>query len=132
MPLPGRLPAYKDYRIMLLPPDMPKSAVYRLYSKSCQNSTFIGLWNQLCPYIAVMKPATDLCFVCQQNANFLMKAANMPESVKSNRLTEAQKHLSDAPTQRSYYNQQCESAKNALEKGPLSEMHYRWCLWGGM
>lgn len=37
MPLPGRLPAYKDYKIMLIPSNESKSAVYRLYSKSCSN-----------------------------------------------------------------------------------------------
>lgn len=132
MPLPGRLPAFKDYKVMLLPSDMSKSAVYRMYTKSCENdpssqislSTFTSLWNQLCPYVAVMKPATDLCFVCQQNANFLMKAANLPDTVKSDKLTEVQTHLSNARSQRLHYNKQCESAKNALEKDPLNEMHY--------
>lgn len=70
-----------------------------------------------------MKRSTDLCFTCQQNANFLMKAANIPDSVKSDKLSEAQTHLSHARSHRAYYNQQCESSKNALEKDPLSEMH---------
>ena len=28
LPLPGRLPTHRDYRVMLLPSDMTKSAVY--------------------------------------------------------------------------------------------------------
>lgn len=37
LPLPGRLPAFKDYRVMLLPSDMTKSAVYRNYVKACES-----------------------------------------------------------------------------------------------
>ena len=37
LPLPGRLQTHKDYRIMLLPSDMSKSAVYRFYEKACES-----------------------------------------------------------------------------------------------
>ena len=88
MPLPGRLPTHKDYRVMLLPSDMSKSAVYRFYVRACESEqvssvsrrTFENIWKELCPYIAAMKPATDLCHTCQQNANHLMKSANVPDS----------------------------------------------------
>ena len=92
MPLPGRLPDFKDYCVMLLPSDMTKSAVYWLYVKVCDSEQschvytrrrFENIWGQLCPYITVMKPATDLCHTCQQNTTLLMRAANMPECVKS-------------------------------------------------
>ena len=71
--LPGRLPTYKDYRVMLLPSDMSKSAVYRFYVKASESEqvscisrrTFENIWKELCPYIAAMKPATDLCHTCQ-------------------------------------------------------------------
>ena len=77
LPLPGRLPSHKDYRVMLLPSDMSKSSVYRFYKKGCEAEqvpcvairTFTNIWNQLCPFISSMKPATDLCFTCQANAN---------------------------------------------------------------
>ena len=101
MPLPGRLPTHKDYRVMLLPSDMSKSAVYRFYVRACESEhvrcvcrlTFENIWKELCPYIAAMKPATDLCHTCQQNSNLLMKSVNVPEELKSQRLQEAQKHL---------------------------------------
>ena len=88
--------------------------------------TFENLWSQLCPYVTVMKPATDLCFNCQENANLLMKVANMPESVKSKRLSDAQRHLTLAKMQRQHYNDQCESAKRALEISETNPaiMHY--------
>ena len=42
MPLPGRLPDFKDYCVMLLPSDMTKSAVYRLYVKACDSRTILS------------------------------------------------------------------------------------------
>ena len=89
MPLPGRLPTHKDYRVMLLPSDMSKSAVYRFYVRACESGhvscvsrqTFEYIWKELCPYIVAMKPATDLCHTCQQNANLLMKSVNLPEGL---------------------------------------------------
>ena len=134
LPLPGRLPAHKDYKVMLLPSDMSKSAVYRLYSKSCEagglhcvsRRTFTSIWGELCPYIVAMKPATDLCFTCQQNSSLLMKSAAMPDSVKSQRLHDAQTHLDKARTQREHYNEQCSKAKDALSdtNNTSDTMHY--------
>lgn len=46
-------------------------------------NTFCTLWRVLAPFITVMKPMTDLCWVCQQNSAALMKAANTPEEEKS-------------------------------------------------
>ena len=134
LPLPGRLLTHKDYRVMLLPSDMSKSAVHRFYEKACEaeksscisRRTFVNIWNDLCPYIASMKPATDLCHVCQQNANLLMRSANMPEAVKSQRLKDAQAHLDLARIQRHHYNEQCAKAKDNLPEGEgrPSVMHY--------
>ena len=134
MPLPGRLPTHKDYRVMLLPSDMSKSAVYRSYAKACESEqsscisrrTFVTIWNELCPHIAAMKPATDLCYTCQQNANLLIKAANMPESIKSQRLQDAQKYLDLARVQRQQYNVQCATAKDSMTESDSrpTVMHY--------
>ena len=74
--------------------------------------TFVNIWNETCPYISSMKPATDLCHTCQQNASLLMKSANMLESVKSQRLKDAQAHLDLAQIQRQHYNNQCATAKD--------------------
>ena len=46
-------------------------------------STFTALWRQLSPQIRIMKPMSDLCWVCQQNSKAIMKAANLPEVQKS-------------------------------------------------
>ena len=36
MPLPGRLPNYKDSQVMLLPTDMTKAKIFREYQQTCQ------------------------------------------------------------------------------------------------
>ena len=55
--------------------------------KAAAYSTFCSLWQQLAPHITVMKPMTDLCWVCQQNSNAIMKAANTPKSEKTQATT---------------------------------------------
>jgi len=45
--------------------------------------TFTSLWRQLTPQIRIMKPVSDLCWVCQKNSTAIMRAANKPESAKS-------------------------------------------------
>ena len=46
-------------------------------------TTFCRLWRQLTPQIMVMKPMSDLCWVCQQNSRAIMRSANTPEEEKS-------------------------------------------------
>lgn len=137
MPLPGRLPSYRDYRVMLLPSDITKAFVYRQFKAACEaksvtpvcRRTFENLWHSLCPYIAVMKPASDLCSVCQENVNLLLRSANLPDAVKSVRLVNAEKHLQLAKCQRSDYNGQCKRAADSYDEcaavgKPPEYMHY--------
>ena len=46
-------------------------------------AAYTTFWRQLAPHITVMKPMSDLCWVCQQNSVKIMRAANTPESAKS-------------------------------------------------
>lgn len=89
-------------------------------------STFQRIWNDICLYVSVMKPATDLCFDCQQNSTLVMRSANLTEEIKSERLENAQKHLALAQLQRHHYNDQCELAKKSLESTDTTPtcMHY--------
>ena len=60
-----------------------KLAVDEAYIRAATYSTFCTfclLWQQLAPQITVTKPMTNLCWVCQQNYNAIMIAANTPES----------------------------------------------------
>ena len=129
--IPGRLPTFKHYRVMLLPSDMTKNAVYRFYEKALNQRLYAedseNIWHDLCPYVAVMKPATDLCFTCQKNASLLMKSANLQDSVKKQQLEEAQEHVKLAKLQRECYNEQCSQAASKLKESPANTpdvVHY--------
>ena len=46
-------------------------------------STFCIMWKQLTPQVVVMKPMSDLCWVCQKNSMAILRAANTPLMEKS-------------------------------------------------
>ena len=87
MLLPGRVPGYKVSDVKLLPSSTTKHAIWELYlqaaatnsMRSVAYSKFTQLWRQLLPYIIVMKPMSDLCWVCQQNSAAITRSANCPE-----------------------------------------------------
>ena len=64
---------WKDYEAACLAEEL-RVVTYR---------TFCQLWREQLAYITVMKPMTDLCFVCQKNSTAIMRAANLPEEAKS-------------------------------------------------
>ena len=72
---------------------------------------FIELWKQFHPNLVVAKPMTDLCFTCQQNTSKLLRAANLPESEKSECVRTQQYHLNSVQTERELYNKACDDAK---------------------
>ena len=91
MLLPGRVPGYKDSDVKLLPSSTTKHAIWELYLKAAATdsmrsvaySKFTQLWRQLLPNIIVMKPMSDLCWVCQQNSAAITRSANRPEEKSS-------------------------------------------------
>ena len=106
MLLPGRVPGYKDSDVKLLPSSTTKRAIWEIYLEAAANSTmravaystFTQIWRQLLPYIVVMKPMSDLCWVCQQNSAAITRSANRPEekttvSIIINTCTETNKHV---------------------------------------
>ena len=80
---------YTDFK--LLPSSTTKNSIWKQYLQAAANSsmralaypTFTQLWRQLLPHILVMKPMSDLCWVCQQNSTAIMRSANHPEEEKS-------------------------------------------------
>ncbi|KAF2895152.1 hypothetical protein ILUMI_11023 [Ignelater luminosus] len=84
VPLPGRFPQFKDFKVMKLPSVETKISVCR-YIKFCEekeelmvgDSLFYKLWSKHCPCITSMKPADDLCDTCHQNVVLLMRAGNL-------------------------------------------------------
>ena len=93
LPLPGRMPKFYDFNIMLLPTDSSKASVHREYvtaSKELEKRLkqpvrcygyreFCRVWLEVVPYIRVMPPASDLCALCQENATLILKSANLSE-----------------------------------------------------
>ena len=91
MVLPGRVPGYKSSDIQLLPSSTTKHQVWELYQqatsggsmRSVSYSSFTSLWRQLLPHVVVMKPMTDLCWMCQKNSAAITRSANRPEEEKT-------------------------------------------------
>ena len=84
--LPGRVPGFKRIDVKLLLSNLTKHGLWKTYFDICMStgqvsvgySKFCDLWNQLCPFILIMQPATDLCWTCQKN-NRLTKAPICPK-----------------------------------------------------
>ena len=90
--LPGRIPGYRDQSIVLLFSAETKLNVYGFYKECCNvsvsSSIFYDLWQELLPWIVIAKPATDLCWRCQNNNNKIFKSVNRTEEEKIALLTE--------------------------------------------
>jgi len=129
LPLPGRMPKFYDYNIMLLPTHFTKASVYREYTEATEAASvrcfgyreFCRLWAEVIPYIRVLPPADDLCHVCQENTTLILKSVNLSEDKKTERLIAAQEHLECAKVQRNYYRECVKSSKaNATNSQELS------------
>ncbi len=89
--LPGRIPGYKKTDIQLIPSSTTKNLVWCAYVQAAEDlpvrvagyKSFRNIWNQFVPLIVVTKPASDLCWVCQQNSTLIMRSANKSEEEKS-------------------------------------------------
>nr|XP_022908321.1 uncharacterized protein LOC111419695 isoform X2 [Onthophagus taurus] len=115
VPLPGRLPQFKDYRVMKLPSNETKSSIYRKYIASLNNDelnmtnqSFRRIWNKYIPYVTVMKPADDLCDFCRENTLSIAQVKNVPDIEREQKLNKFLNHLHKARNQRAYYQNWCE------------------------
>ena len=132
LPLPGRLPTCEQ-KVIVLPSDMSKTKVYKNYKAACvqqqlrpmKKSAFFKVRQDLHVNIGTMKPATDLCFECQQFMTQIVRSAHLSEDEKSARLQQAEAHLEMARTERSFYNEQIRECKEGMTEDttPL-QMHY--------
>ena len=121
--LPGRIPGYQKTDIKLLPSSLSKRNIWQLYFDSAQSvdhvhsiaySTFNKLWHSLLPSIILMKPMSDLCWTCQQNSTAIVRAANKPDSDKSDTIVVAQEHLFLVQLERSYYKTTCDTCRQQI------------------
>ena len=75
MVLPGRVPGFARDDLRVLPSHFTRKAIWQWYDEAdtpalirkVKLRAFCQLWKQLLPFIVVAKPASDLCWVCQQN-----------------------------------------------------------------
>ncbi|ELU12411.1 hypothetical protein CAPTEDRAFT_185297, partial [Capitella teleta] len=75
MALPGRINGFPRAAVKMLPSSMTKKSIWEKYYSieppagvhRVKYTSFITLWKQLVPYIAITRPKTDLCWTCQQN-----------------------------------------------------------------
>jgi len=85
-------------------------------------STFKALWNQLVPYIVRTKPMTDLCWECQKNNLALYRTANMPDSLKSEKVQKQEQHLYIVQQERSLYNNLVHESKLVAAANNISTL----------
>ena len=98
--LPGRVPGFKRVDVKLLPSVLTKHGLWKTYTEisssqgqlSVGYSKFCDLWNQLCPFVLIMRAATDLCWTCQKNNTF--KRLQIYRKHKKPRLYELRKSTS--------------------------------------
>ena len=119
LPLPGRLPNYRDSKVMLLPSDKTKTDIYQMYLtatletgvRQVGQSTFCKLWGEHCPTLVIIKQATDLCTKCQNYSTKLSNGGNLSEEEKMEDLRLYNDHIQKAKVQRDHYRAQVEESK---------------------
>ncbi|CAC5424720.1 unnamed protein product [Mytilus coruscus] len=147
LPLPGRLPNYKNHQVLLLPSDKNSVDIHAEYEKLAINMkyrsvsvrTFQRQWHDLCPNIVVTKPCTDLCQKCQEYAGKISNSGNLSEEDKQLLLNQYNIHVQLAKEQRDYYREQVKISKqnymdlpDALKQSGNSPqsvqttLHYSW------
>ncbi|XP_062591875.1 uncharacterized protein LOC134253368 [Saccostrea cucullata] len=147
LPLPGRLPNYKSEKVLLLPSDTTAADIHAKYEilaeemnfRKIHLRTFQRTWHELCPFITIMKPCTDLCQLCQNFSHQLSTVSNMNDEEKEEILSTYTQHVSQAKQQRDYYRHQCTTSKEVFISLPEEckqtgnapctvdvQMHYSW------
>ena len=121
--LPGRVPGFKRIDVKLLPSNVTKHGLWRTYADICVSageasvgcSKFCDLWNQLCPFVLIMRPATDLCWTCQKNNNRIHKTTNLPKNEKAEAVRAQEQHLRLALGERNFYQSRCQELKENVQ-----------------
>ncbi|KAJ8297646.1 hypothetical protein KUTeg_024177, partial [Tegillarca granosa] len=119
LPLPGRLPNYREHKTVLLPSDKTKYDVYSDYVSAAEEvglrkislSEFKKIWLEQCPHIMIMRPTTDLCHKCQSYVTCIKNSGSLSEEEKCELLNEYVSHLEKCKIQREEYRTQCDEAK---------------------
>jgi len=111
----GCVPGFKRIDVKLLPSNLTKHGPWRTYTDICVSmdkpsmgySKFCDLWSQLCPFIVIMRPATNLCWTFQKNNNCIQNNVNLPGSDKAETVRAQEQHLLLATGDRNFYKNCC-------------------------
>jgi len=122
--LPGCVPGFERIDVKLLPSNLTKHGFWRTYTDICVSkgkpsmgrSKFCDLWNQLCPFIVTMRPATNLCWTCQKNNNRNRNSVNLPESNKAKAVRAQEQHLLLATRERNFYKNCCRESRDGIQE----------------
>lgn len=128
--LPGRIPGFRRSDIRLLPSSVTKVKVWEAYKNATERqgcrsvslSSFQDLWRQLVPHIAVARPMTDLCSLCQVNNTAIIRAANLPDADKSAKLKAQQVHLDQVAKERELYRQMVADCSRTLKQADITQL----------
>ena len=130
----GRAPSCKDLKVQLLPSSESKASIWRQHKKVSEDSNltvvsyakFVALWNTLTRYI-VMKPASDLCNLCQLNNTKIHQNINVSEQEKLNCLSDQEMHLHEAKTEREIMKTNIAACKELLQGSGIDLLSGRPC-----
>ena len=122
--LPGRVPAYKSFRIKLLPTSTTKAELWRSYKHAAEArgysvvgyTKFVQTWNDFLPFIKIMHPPTDLCHTCQKNTEKISGCTGASEEDKISAVEAHQDHLRKAKREREIYNSAVDASKDFLKR----------------
>ena len=139
MNLPGRVPGYWRTDLKLLPTNSSKRKVYDAYCIAVDATThrkvslvtFRRIWREATPFIVTMRPATDLCWYCQQAQKKLAEGGRLNDQVKQDIHRKADEHLKQASAEREYYRNVCEQAKQTIPPN-LTVGNHEPCSFDGM
>jgi hypothetical protein len=70
-----------ESQFQVLPSSLSKKDIWKKYSEAAAPAevkivsyvSFVRLWRQLLPFIAISKPMSDLCWTCQQGYRKISK-----------------------------------------------------------
>ena len=138
MILPGRVPAFKDPNLKLLPSSLPKSKVHRLFLSAAQDSDrrmvsyciFCRVWKQYRPNVRVQNPRTDLCSVCTSNQLSLGAMSNLSEEEQLKLLKASSDHLVHANKECMEYKRQITESRDNFDQN-LKMGHHKPCSFDG-
>lgn len=113
--------------MQLLPSSESKASLWRRYKKASEDKNlsavsytkFVDLWNSLTPYIVIMKPASDLCSICQLNNGKIAANVNVSEQEKLNCLHNQETHLQEAKLEREFIKKNITACRDLLQNGRI-------------